>query len=108
MLKGPRSLQLGRRVSWNNDPDDVSQVVETGCIADGKQDGFFPASIEVHKQQTTTHTYSIPFAVHVNCHFLSLVTRHQSLVPLIVHFAKLFIFYVHSFPFAHILAHQTT
>ena len=58
--------------------------------------------------QTTnynTHTYSTPFVVHVNCHFLSLVTRHQSLVPLIVHFAKLFTFYVHSFPF---LAHSCT
>ena len=78
-------MGIGRRVPWNYGPDDVSQAVETGCIADGKQDGFFPASIEVHKLQTTAHTYNTPFAVHVNCHFLSLVTRHQSLVPLIVH-----------------------
>ena len=49
----------GRRVPWNYDPDDVSQAVETGCIADGKQDGFFPASIEVHKLQTTTHTHTV-------------------------------------------------
>ena len=98
-------MGIGRRVPWNYGPDDVSQAVETGCIADEKQDGFFPASIEVHKLQTTTHTYSTPFAVHVNCHFLSLVTRHQSLVPLIVHFAKLLTFYVHSFP---LRAHSCT
>ena len=58
--------------------------------------------------QTTnynTHTYSTPFAVQVNCHFLSLVIRHQSLVPLIVRFVKLFTFCVHSFP---LRAHSCT
>ena len=102
----PRPVaETGRRVPWNYNPDDVYQAVETGCIADVKQDGFFPASIEVHKLRTTTHTYSTPFAVHVNCHFLSPVTRHQSLVPIIVRFAKLFTFYVHSFP---LRAHSCT
>ena len=109
MFSSLRSVaETGRRVPWNYGPDDVSQAVETGCIADGKQDGFFPASIEMHKLQTTTHTYSTPFAVHMNCHFLSLVTRHQSLVPLfyiLFTFSKLFTFYVHSFP---LRAHSCT
>ena len=68
MLTGPMSIKLGTRVPWNYDLDDVSQAVETGGIADRKQDGFFPASIEVHRLQTTTHTYSTPFAIYVNCH----------------------------------------
>ena len=98
-------MEAGRRVSWDYDPDDASQAVEAGSIADEEEDDFFPASIMVYRLQTTTHTYSTPFVVYVNCHFLSLVTRHHSSVPLVVHFAKMFCFYIHSFPFLHISAH---
>ena len=60
----------------------------TRCIADGKQDGFFPALIDYKLQ----HTYSISFAVHVNLflpftwHLSSIIRSTCYLLRQIAHF----------------------
>ena len=97
--------ETGRRVPWNYGPDDASQAIEAGCIAVGKQDGFFPASIEVHKLQTTTHThtYSTLFVIHVNlslpisCHFSSITRSTHCTFNQIAHFFRSFFISSHTF-----------